>query len=145
MTNSEDFDLRAFLPYLLNLAAEDASLGFQKVYKDRYGLLRSEWRVLFHLGIFGRLTATEIGTRGKVHKTKVSRAVQRLADRRLVARTRSGHDRRVEWLELTPTGKKAYQDLRNVAQEYEGTLEAKLGAEEMKVLKGMLAKLAGPN
>ncbi|SMP27440.1 MarR family winged helix-turn-helix transcriptional regulator [Shimia sagamensis] len=142
MTKSDDFDLQAFLPYLLNQAAEEASLGFQKVYKDRYGLLRSEWRVLFHLGIFGRLTATEIGAKGKVHKTKVSRAVQRLADRRLVARARSEEDRRLEWLELTPAGEKVYQDLRAVAQEYEGTLQTKLSAEEVRVLKGMLGKLA---
>ena len=143
MTNSEDFDLQAFLPYLLNQAAEEASLGFQKIYKDRYGLLRSEWRVLFHLGIFGRLTATEIGAKGKVHKTKVSRAVQRLADRRLVKRARSEADRRVEWLELTAAGEKIYQDLRSVAQEYEGSLQSKLSAADVLVLKDMLGKLAG--
>ncbi len=143
MTKADDFDLQAFLPYLLNQAAEEASLGFQKVYKDRYGLLRSEWRVLFHLGIFGRLTATEIGAKGKVHKTKVSRAVQRLADRRLVKRARSEEDRRVEWLELTPAGEKVYRDLREVAQAYEGSLLAQLNDDEVQSLKGMLLKLAG--
>jgi len=143
MTKADDFDLQAFLPYLLNQAAEEASLGFQKVYKDRYGLLRSEWRVLFHLGIFGRLTATEIGAKGKVHKTKISRAVQRLADRRLVKRARSEEDRRVEWLELTPAGEKVYRDLREVAQDYEGRLLAQLNEDEMHALKGMLLKLAG--
>ncbi len=143
MTKPDDFDLQAFLPYLLNQAAEEASLGFQQIYKDRYGLLRSEWRVLFHLGIFGRLTATEIGAKGKVHKTKVSRAVQRLADRRLVKRARSEDDRRVEWLELTPVGEKVYRDLREVAQEYESSLQVKLSDDEMRVLKAMLLKLAG--
>mgnify|MGYP000654161721 CR=1 FL=1 len=143
MTKADDFDLQAFLPYLLNQAAEEASLGFQKVYKDRYGLLRSEWRVLFHLGIFGRLTATEIGAKGKVHKTKVSRAVQRLADRRLVKRARSDEDRRVEWLELTPAGEKVYRDLHDVAQQYEGSLQARLSADEVRALKAMLFKLAG--
>ncbi|MBE1292348.1 MAG: MarR family transcriptional regulator [Rhodobacteraceae bacterium] len=142
MTKAEDFDLQAFLPYLLNQAAEEASLGFQKVYKDRYGLLRSEWRVLFHLGIFGRLTATEIGAKGKVHKTKISRAVQRLADRRLVKRARSEEDRRVEWLELTPAGDKVYRDLRDVAQDYEVGLAAQLDDAEVQALKAMLRKLA---
>ncbi|MBO6898750.1 MAG: MarR family transcriptional regulator [Shimia sp.] len=142
MTKADDFDLQAFLPYLLNQAAEEASLGFQKVYKDRYGLLRSEWRVLFHLGIFGRLTATEIGAKGKVHKTKISRAVQRLADRRLVKRARSEEDRRVEWLELTPAGDKVYRDLRDVAQDYEAGLAAQLDDAEVQALKAMLRKLA---
>ncbi|MCP4208710.1 MAG: winged helix-turn-helix transcriptional regulator [Shimia sp.] len=143
MTKPDDFDLQAFLPYLLNQAAEEASLGFQKIYKDRYGLLRSEWRVLFHLGIFGRLTATEIGAKGKVHKTKVSRAVQRLADRRLVKRARSEEDRRVEWLELTPTGEKVYLDLREVAQDYESSFSIQLNDAELQTLKGILLRLAG--
>ena len=48
MENSDTFDLQLFLPYLLNQAAEESSLSFQRVYKDRYGMLRTEWRVLFH-------------------------------------------------------------------------------------------------
>ncbi len=33
MTGKDDFDLQYFLPYLLNQAAEEASIAFQKVYK----------------------------------------------------------------------------------------------------------------
>lgn len=35
-----DFDLKQFTPYLLNLAAETSSAGFQAYYKDRYGVNR---------------------------------------------------------------------------------------------------------
>ena len=63
MTGKDDFDLQYFLPYLLNQAAEEASIAFQKVYKSRYGMLRTEWRVLFHLGRYGAMTATDIGER----------------------------------------------------------------------------------
>ena len=70
MENSDTFDLQLFLPYLLNQAAEESSLSFQRVYKDRYGMLRTEWRVLFHLGIFGQMTARDIGLRARLHKTK---------------------------------------------------------------------------
>ena len=104
MPRDDDFDLRHFLPYLLNQAAEVSSLEFQQVYKDRYGMLRSEWRVLFHLGIHGRMTASEIGQMAKMHKTKISRAVQRLAQRRFLTRRRDESDRRVEHLELTAQG-----------------------------------------
>ena len=69
MPDDSDFDVRMFLPYLLNQAAEAASLEFQNVYKDRYGMLRNEWRVLFHLGIYGRMTASDIGARAQMHKT----------------------------------------------------------------------------
>ena len=75
MDEKDDFDVQFFLPYLLNQASEVASGGFQKIYKDSYGMLRTDWRVLFHLGIYGRMTARDIGRMAQVHKTKISRAV----------------------------------------------------------------------
>ena len=51
---TDEFQLQQFLPYLLNQAAEVSSLEFQQIYKDRYGMLRTEWRVLFHLCLYGR-------------------------------------------------------------------------------------------
>ena len=52
MQNKDDFDLQSFLPFLLNQAAEESSLAFQRVYKGRYGMLRNERRVRFHLGVY---------------------------------------------------------------------------------------------
>lgn len=138
-----DFDLQTFLPYLLNQAAEESSLAFQKVYKDRYGMLRTEWRVLFHLGIHGRMTAKEIGARSKMHKTKISRAVAKLAARRFLTRQRDADDRRLEYLDLTAAGQRAYRDLRAVAVEYDARLVAEFGAGDVAVLRRLLRRLAG--
>ena len=132
-----------FLPYLLNQAAEESSLAFQQVYKGRYGMLRTEWRVLFPLGMYGRMTATEIGTRARIHKTKISRAVQRLGERRFLTRTRDERDRRSEHLDLTPAGQAAYRDLRGVAEEYDAKLEAQFTRGEVAMLRVMLRRLAG--
>ena len=144
MTAARDteFELDSFLPYLLNQAAEASSLSFQRVYKARYGMLRTEWRVLFHLGLYGRLTASEIGARAKMHKTKISRAVQRLSERRMVTRERDDDDRRLEHLTLTPAGLAAYRDLRGVARDYQARLVADLSAEERKVLTSVLRRMA---
>ncbi len=143
MSKKDDFDLQQFLPYLLNQAAEASSLSFQRVYKARYGMLRTEWRVLFHLGIYGRMTAKEIGARAQMHKTKISRAVQKLAERRFVLRQRDEADRRSEWLELTAAGRAAYVDLRAVAQEHDRTLVAGLAAADVAALRRVLGQLAG--
>lgn len=137
------FELESFLPYLLNLAAEASSLEFQQVYKDRYGLLRNDWRVLFHLGLYGNLTASDIGARAKMHKTKISRAVQRLADRRFLTRVRDEEDRRVEHLQLTPVGIAAYNDLRKVAENYDAALVEHMSVTEVQTLKALLKRLAG--
>lgn len=140
MPHSE-FALENFLPYLLNQAAETSSLAFQQVYKDRYGMLRTEWRVLFHLGLYGSMTASEIGQRARMHKTKISRAVHRLSDRRFVERVRDAADRRVEHLSLTAKGWAAYHDLRETAESYEAQLMAPLTAEEARLLRRALGKL----
>jgi len=138
----ENFDLTDFLPYLLNQAAESSSMAFQQIYKERYGMLRTEWRVLFHLGLYGQLTASEIGQRAKMHKTKISRAVQKLTERRFVTRARDAGDRRLEHLTLTPAGHAAYADLRAIAQRYDAALTADLGAAERDALRKLLAKLS---
>ncbi|WP_299599795.1 MarR family transcriptional regulator [uncultured Tateyamaria sp.] len=142
MKSAKDFDVRQFLPYLLNQAAEASSLEFQKVYKDKYGMLRNEWRVLFHLGIYGRMTASDIGARAQMHKTKISRAVQRLAERRYLTRTRADKDRRVEYLTLTPAGQQVYRDLKGIAQDYDAALTDSISIEEANMLRGLLLRLA---
>ena len=142
MAKKSDFDLRSFLPYLLNQAAEESSLAFQQIYKDRYGMLRTEWRVLFHLGIYGQMTAKDIGTAAKLHKTKISRAVARLEERRFLTRTVQETDRRHETLTLTHIGEAAYQDLLGVAADYDLKLSLGLTAKENAFLRRILRKLA---
>jgi DNA-binding MarR family transcriptional regulator len=143
MSEKDEFDLQLFLPYLLNQAAEASSLGFTQVYKDRYGMLRTEWRVLFHLGIYGTLTAKEIGKRARTHKTKISRAVAALEERRYLKRTRLDSDRRVEALELTAQGMTIYNELRTQAQQFDKALADQMSPEERDVLKKLLLRLSG--
>jgi DNA-binding MarR family transcriptional regulator len=138
---NESFDVHSFLPYLLNQAAEISGLEFQQVYKGRYGMLRTEWRVLFHLGGRGAMTATQIGTLANIHKTKISRAVQKLAARRFLIRTPDPQDRRSERLELTPAGQAVYSDLMRVAQRYDQELLSDFSPQEAQVLRRALKKL----
>ncbi|SDC70353.1 MarR family winged helix-turn-helix transcriptional regulator [Ruegeria marina] len=143
LPENDDFDLRNFLPFLLNQAAEQSSLEFQQVYKNRYGMLRTEWRVLFHLGIHGEMTAKEIGERALIHKTKVSRAVAKLAHRRYLTRTRDENDRRSEKLALTTAGQAVYRELRGIAEEYDDRMAAQFTRGESALLRMMLRRLAG--
>ena len=142
MTRKDGFDLQDFLPYLLNMAAEECSLAFQRYYKDRYGMLRQEWRVLFHLGRYGEMTATEISRRARMHKTRISRAVSALERRGMVDRDRLANDRRSEMLRLTRVGQAAYDDLRAEAEAYNARLLEPLDPAERQILMGMLRQLA---
>lgn len=144
MPEKADFDLQRFLPYLLNQAAEAASLAFQRDYKARYGMLRTEWRVLAHLGQYGPMTARAICDRSHLHKTKVSRAVAALAARRYLERTTQDSDRRTELLRLTAAGAAVYADLGQTALAAEARLRARIPPEDWDALTRSLIRLAAP-
>jgi DNA-binding MarR family transcriptional regulator len=137
-----DFDLEDFLPYALNRAAEAASHGFQAIYKARYGMLRTEWRVLAHLGRYGEMTARDICTRADLHKTKVSRAVKALEARRFLSRRTVAADRRQERLALTPAGEAAYRDLAGEARKFDAGLAGTLPPDDLAALRRSLRTLA---
>jgi DNA-binding MarR family transcriptional regulator len=145
MTNrtKPDFDLEGFLPYLLNQAAEAASTGFQEIYRARYGMSRTQWRVMANLGKFGAMTARDICEISHLEKTKVSRAVAALERDGMLFRKPLQHDRRAEDLALTAKGQAAFVDLGQRAVDYDQALRAGLGdttAEEMnRVLKAVIA------
>ena len=142
MTKNDPLQIQDFLPYLLNRAAEATSLDFQKTYKDRYGMLRTEWRVLFHLGRYGDLTAKQICTMADLHKTKVSRAVSALERQRFLVRTEVPTDRRNELLSLTKQGQSAFDHLQGEATRYNETLLASFTQDERSILQRCLKQIA---
>ena len=139
------FALPDFLPYRLNRAAEDASHAFEARYRALYGMRRTEWRVLFHLGCHGAMTARAICDRASLHKTKVSRAVAALERKRFVARAPDVADRRRETLSLTRAGRAAFETLAREAEGYEAALTRGLSAAEVVRLRDLLGRLTpGP-
>lgn len=136
-----DFKLEDFLPYRLNQAAEQVSQRFAAQYRARYRMTRPEWRALAALGAYGRMTATEIGANSSMHKTKVSRAVRALEEKRWLKRNEDAEDRRIEHLELTPAGKRIYGEMSALAHEYEQQLAKLLGASSLKQLEAGLAAI----
>lgn len=141
MTDDAPFDPFEFLPYLLDQAAEAQSSQFRPAYKEQFGMLRTEWRVLFHLGQYGDLTAKEICEKAHLHKTKTSRAVAALVAKRFIVKTQVPTDRRHELLSLAPMGRKAYAQLHDAARAFDAALQERLGRKDTRVLKRCLKKL----
>ena len=71
-TPENTLELESFLPYRLYHLADLVSREFARVYKDRLGLTRPEWRTLAGLGQHGSMTATALGEQSSMHKTKVA-------------------------------------------------------------------------
>ena len=147
MRHSDGFDLSRFLPYLLNQAAEETSRSFAGIYRDEFGISRTQWRVMANLGRFGPMTARDICRISLIEKTKVSRAVSGLVTRSYLRKDPSEHDRRAEILSLTGEGAEVYGALGARALAFEKALCLRLGpdrAEEMRVLLRLLCAAPDP-
>ncbi|MEZ5811754.1 MAG: MarR family transcriptional regulator [Rhizobiaceae bacterium] len=127
--SSAILQLEAFTPYRLLRAAEEVSRRFARHYKDRHGMTRPEWRTLATIGQFDTITAKQIGSHSSMHKTKISRAVRALEQRRWLERSTDEHDRRIEHLRLTRAGRRAYEELVEIARGFERDLVGRVGSE----------------
>jgi DNA-binding MarR family transcriptional regulator len=139
------FDLERFLPYLLNQAAEFTSKRFEAAYRESYGITRTQWRILAHLGSYGEMTAAAVSRRSHTEKTKLSRAVGTLEAEGLLQREQSPSDRRTERLRLTPAGRAIFDDLTGRAVDFDRELRETLGPERAQQLEDMLRILAARN
>ncbi len=133
--------LEEFLPFRLNRLSESISLKFAQHYKREYGMTRPEWRALAALGQHGELTSTQIGKFSTMHKTKVSRAVQALSKRGWLHRQRDDNDRRVEYVKLTPNGRKNYVKIVELAHAFEEELTASMDESAKATVQSALKLL----
>jgi DNA-binding MarR family transcriptional regulator len=132
-----DLALEAFLPYRLNRIAAAVSQDFRSVYGPHHDLTIPEWRVLATLGQSEKISAKEIGRHSSMHKTKVSRAVRALEERRWLTRRESEEDRREEILSLTAQGRKVYNDIVPKALAFEKQILDRLGSEADALLTAL--------
>ncbi len=133
--------LEFFLPYRLSRLSERVSEEIRPIYKDRFGLNRPEWRVLVALADLGSATAKKLGEHSSQHKTKVSRAVYALEQRRWLKRETDPEDRRSEILSLTDAGQRAYSDLVQPMRETEANFLERLSPLDREALERGIAAL----
>ncbi|MDI4654944.1 MarR family winged helix-turn-helix transcriptional regulator [Xanthobacter autotrophicus] len=140
-TLDSTLDLERFLPYRLNRVAAAVSEQLREVYGRKFGLTIPEWRVLATLAQLPRSTAREVGRHARLHKTKVSRAVQGLEERRWLSRVENPQDRREEFLSLTPLGLTTYRAIVPDMSAFEARLCAALGPDDTRAVRHVLDRL----
>ncbi len=121
--------LETFLPYRMNRLAASISQEFRSVYGRYHDLTVPEWRVLATLGEYETMGAKAIGAHSSMHKTKVSRAVRALEERRWLVRETHPTDRREEVLRLTVRGRAVYGEIVPKALAFERKMIDTLGVE----------------
>ena len=95
--------LDGYLPYLLRRADQTLSAPFYAVL-NRYGVARSEWRVLAVLAESGEVGVVDLANAALSPQPTVTHALRRLEDRGLVVRKHGPDDRRQRLVSITPNG-----------------------------------------
>jgi DNA-binding MarR family transcriptional regulator len=143
-----DFALENFLPFRLNVLAQTVSERLSAIYATKFNLDIPQWRILANLASRGDMTAQDIARITYSHKSTISRAVQELEDRGLIARKVSSSDKRSFTLALTSEGRRLFRQLLPLVLDFERNLIASLSDADaralLKGLAGLEAALLGP-
>jgi DNA-binding MarR family transcriptional regulator len=87
------------------------------------------------------MTGKAIGARTHMHKTKVSRAVAQLEDRKFVTRKANRADLREAFLSLTPAGRAVYEELAPRARDFTEKLSEVVPAADRAAFDRAVAQL----
>jgi MarR family transcriptional regulator, organic hydroperoxide resistance regulator len=135
-----DFELGRFLPYLINRAGVRLANAFARQIAS-LGVSLQEWRVLAALTADGPQRLSDLSGLTSIDISTLSRLVDRMVRRDLVARGRSDGDRRAVRLSLSAKGRRTAQAIIPHAHHYERTALAGFDAREAERLRAMLRRV----
>jgi DNA-binding MarR family transcriptional regulator len=134
-------DLPGFLPFRLNQLAAEVSGRLSTIYAERFDLDVPQWRVLAALADGQVLTAQDIVASTRTHKSTVSRAVQSLLERGLIAAAPNASDGRSRTLCMTDAGRLLMAELIPLAKKFEDDLLSELSGPSRESLLVVVADL----
>ncbi len=125
----ENGSLAEFLPYRISALAGKLSRNLHSRYNAIQRLTVPEWRVLFHLEQADTVSVNQLVFKVDLHKSRVSRACNRLEKSGLITRRKNPDDRRQSHLALTREGKELMQRLKPIAMAFNSQLQELLGKD----------------
>lgn len=134
------FDLRQFLPYLINRAGARLAVKFSREIAVN-GVALQEWRVLAALAAQGSQRLSDLARLTSIDLSTLSRLVGRMERQALVARARADGDRRALRVELSAKGRRIAQAIIPTAERYERVALAGISPDEERLLKGLLERV----
>jgi len=135
-----DFDLRDYVPYLLNRAAEKIAEMFSEEVAPLGGT-RQIWRVLSRLRANGPYRLGDLATDTSIEISTLSRLVVTMQRKRLIVRRRSAMDGRALTIELTAQGRELTELIVPIAIAYEEAAIRGLSKAETRELRRILKKM----
>ncbi len=140
-TNDAILKLERFLPYRLSILSNKVSSVIADIYKDKFAISITEWRIMAVLGEYPDISADEISAKTQIEKSILSRSVSKLLKRKLIERDMAEDDRRRSVIRLSATGKSVYDEIVPLSYDYERELLKCLSQQEQAQFSALIDQL----
>lgn len=120
--NAQILQLERYLPYRLSILSNRISALISETYSNKFALSITEWRIMAVLGEYPGVSADVVSLKTQIEKSILSRAINKLLQRKLLEREFDPADKRRSMLKLTHTGMSVYDELVPISYDYEQAL-----------------------
>ncbi len=136
------FDLAQYLPYLINRTGAKLALAFGREL-TRFGVTLQEWRVLAALAAHDGQRLSDLSVLTSIEVSTLSRLVQRMRRKGLVASAPANRDGRAVRLALTELGRRTTREIVPEARRYERLALSRIAPGDAARLKRLLVRVHG--
>ena len=134
--------LETHLGYWLRLVSNEVSRAFERALQKR-NISVAEWVAINQLAAGTGLTPAKLAATMGMTRGAISKVLDKLASKRLISRSMSSLDSRVQLLSLTEQARRLLPQLTSIAESNDGYFFAALNSDEKSALRNLLLKLAG--
>lgn len=141
LTVTKLWDNPCWLSFRLNFVAFRFNDPVYRWIETRYGLVRPEFVALYAVGLKEGVAAKNIVASSGLPKNTLSRAVQKLLQRRLLRRETDPTDLRSYVLHLTAAGREIFDETMPLMVRHQTAMLACLSGDEQQQLCALMDKL----
>lgn len=133
--------VQSLLLYKIATIHRKAGAQVVKLCEDSYAITRREFRIISLLGHKGRLQSSEIAAASDLERTRASRVLVALHQKKIIQRVHAPNDHRIVLYELTEAGQSIHQALMPQIAEINQNILSVLDDQEAYLLMKSLDKI----
>jgi DNA-binding MarR family transcriptional regulator len=134
-------DTEQHVPYFFTFISNKLSNNASALYRSRFNIGITEWRVMSVLASKPNIHANQIAAFLGTDKAAISRSLKRLEELKWIKPSTTQIDRRSRTIQLSAAGLAVHDQIIEIALEREKELLAVLTPEEQRLFVGFLQKI----
>jgi DNA-binding MarR family transcriptional regulator len=139
--NKRTLNLETYIPALLTFVSSKLSTRAGEIYRRRFGVGITEWRILATVAVEPDVPASRICQLIGIDKALASRVVQSLKSRGFVMVRRDARNGSRYFIRLTAAGERIHDQILTVVKEREKILHSGFSADEISTIVDLLHRL----